>query len=115
MDIPSAMDFLEAFGIEPTEEDPGTAFFRYVVRSQDGLHEMDISFSGVSDSFQVALRCGGKEAMVVSSEKVQTIELRQDQSESGVHVRFDIGGVMSEALVTLAPSLHCRWWTLRAV
>lgn len=114
MEFPSTTDFLEAFGIEPVEEDPSMAYCRYVKRSSDGLQELDISFSAVAESFQVVLRCGGNELVTVSSEKVRLVELRHDQSGSGVHVVFDVHDGTSEAVVTLEPDLHCRWWTLRS-
>lgn len=114
MDFPSTVVFLEAFGIEPVEEDPSTAYCRYVKQSMDGLQELDISFSAVAESFQVVLRFDGREIMAVSSEKVRLIELRHDQSGSGMHVVFDVYGGTSEAVVTLEPDLHCRWWTIRS-
>lgn len=55
MDFPSTVDFLAAFGIEPVEEDPCMAYCRYVKQSKDRLHELDISFSAVAESFQVVL------------------------------------------------------------
>ena len=111
MEFPSTFEFLKMFGIEPTEDSPECC--RYVKQSSDGKQELDISFSAVNDSFQVVLRCAGKVVMVVSSEKVRLIELRCDRSRSGVHAIFDIGGVMSEAVITLEPDLHCHWWTLQ--
>jgi hypothetical protein len=43
MEFPSTFEFLEMFGIEPTEEGPDGC--RYVKRSSDGQCELDISFS----------------------------------------------------------------------
>lgn len=114
MNYPSTADFFDAFGIEPVEEDPNMAYCRYLKESIDGLQELDISFSAVADSFQVVLRCGGKEVMTVSSEKVRLVEIRRDRSGSAIHVVFDIHDGTSEAVVTLEPDLHCRWWTLRS-
>ncbi|WP_200157352.1 hypothetical protein [Allochromatium vinosum] len=114
MEFPSTADFLEAFGIEPVEEDPGMAYCRYVKQSGDGLQELDISFSAVAKSFQVVLRCGGRELVSVSSEKVRLIKLRRDHSGSGIHVVFDVRDGTSEAVVTLEPDLRCHWWTLRS-
>ena len=111
MEFPSAFEFLEMFGIDPAEDGPECC--RYVKLSTDGQHELDISFSAVADSFQVVLRCAGKDMMAVSSEKVHSIKLRCDESGSGVHVVFDICGVTSEAVIILEPDLHCRWWTLQ--
>ena len=114
MDFPTKGDFLEAFGIEPVEEDASMAYCRYVKQSPDGFRDLDISFSAVTESFQLVLRCGGKEVVSVSSERVRLIELRRDQSGSGLHVVFDVRDGTSEAVVTLEPDLHCRWWSLRA-
>lgn len=114
MEFPSTSDFLDAFGIEPVEEDPSMAFCRYVKQSSDGFQELDFSFSAVAESFQVALRCSGKELAKISSEKVKLIELRRDHAGSGVHVVFDVRDGTSEAIVTLEPDLHCHWWTLRS-
>lgn len=114
MEFPSTADFLEAFGIEPIEEDPSMAYCRYLKESPGGLQEMDVSFSAVSESFQVVLRFSGKEVVKVSSEKVRFVKLWHDQSGSGIHVMFDVGDGVSEAVITLEPDLHCHWWTLRS-
>lgn len=114
MGFPNSDDFLNAFGIEPIEEDPSMAYFRYVKTSPRGGLEIDFSFSAVAASFQVVLSCSGHEIATVSSEKVKSIELRHDGFGSGVHVVFDIQGITSEALITLEPKLNCRWWTLRS-
>lgn len=113
MEFPSTFDFLETFGLEPVAEDASLAYCRYVKLSNDGLRELDMSFSAVAGSFQVVLRCGGKEVIRMSSEKVRLVELRQDHSGSGVRVVFDFCDGTSEAIVNLEPELHCHWWTLR--
>jgi len=114
MQFPDSTEFLEMFGIEPTEEDPGTAYCRYVKPSVDGLYELDISFSAVAESFQAVLRLRDKELVTVSSEKARLIELWRNDSGSGVRVIFDVHGGTSEAVLTLEPDLHCHWWTLRS-
>lgn len=113
MEFPSTLEFMEAFGLEPIDEDASMGYCRYVKRSEDGLRELDFSFSAVTESFQVGFRCGGKEVMLVSSEKVRLVELRNDKIGSGFRVVFDFNGETSEAVVTLEPELHCHWWTLR--
>jgi hypothetical protein len=113
MDFPSKDDFLKLFGIEPIEEDPSMAYCRYIKTAPDRGFEIDISFSAVSASFQVVLRCNNYEAAVISSERVKFIRLRSDGAGSGVCVVFDIHGVTSEALIQLEPELKCSWWTLR--
>lgn len=114
MNFPSTDDFLEAFGIAPIEEDPSLAYCRYVKQASEGEMEIDISFSAVSESFQVVLRCGGREVATISSERVKLIEIRSDDSGSGIHAVFDIGDVTSEAFVMLEPEPRCHWWTLRS-
>ncbi|AVC42566.1 hypothetical protein AL520_30050 [Achromobacter xylosoxidans] len=114
MEFPSTFDFLDAFGLEPLEEDPTLAYCRYVKKSSDCLQELDVSFSGVAESFQVIFRCGGKEVVTLSSEKVKMVQIRRDQSGAGLHVSFDLNDVSSEAIITLEPVLHCRWWLLRS-
>jgi hypothetical protein len=113
MQFPSKFDFLEAFGIEPTEEDAGTAYCRYVKRSSDGLQELDISFSAVMESFQVLLISAGRELARVSSESVQTINIRHDATGPRIHVVFDFADATSEVVVTFDPNLHFHWWTLK--
>ena len=114
MKFPSADEFLEIFGLEPIEEDPSMAYCRYIKKSVDGNQEMDFSFSAVSESFQVILRCGGKEMITISSEGVRFIEIRNDQSDACVHVVFDAGSGTSEATLIMEPELHCHWWVLRS-
>lgn len=113
MDFPSTHDFFEAFGIEPVEEDPGMAYCRYVKHSADGHMELDMSFSAIANSFQLMLRYGGKEVVMISSENVKLFEIRRHQARADVHVVFDMLGATSEAVVMLEPDLHCNWWTLR--
>jgi hypothetical protein len=112
MEFPSTFEFLEMFGIEPTEDSPECC--RYVKQSSDGQQELVISFGAVTNSFQVVLRCDGKNTMTVSSERVRSIKLCCNKSGSGIHVVFDICGVTSEACVILEPDLHCQWWTLQS-
>lgn len=114
MDFPSTDDFLQEFGISPVEEEPSMAYCRYVKASSGGELEVDVSFSAVSESFQVVLRCNGNEVAKVSSEKVKSIEIRQDVSCSGIYVVFDIHGLTSAAWIELEPRLNFRWWALRS-
>lgn len=113
MKFPSTKDFYDVFNINPVEEDPTMAYCRYVKSSEDGFLEMDVSFSAVAESFQIVLKCNSKDVVTISSEKARLVELQQDQAGSRVHVLFDIDGVVSEAVATLHPHLHCHWWTLR--
>lgn len=114
MKFPSTDDFLQAFGIEPIEEDSSLAYCRYAKQSPDGELEIDISFSAVSESFQVVLRHNGCDVVTVSSEKARLVEIFSDESGSGIRAIFNLGDVMSEAVVTFEPKLTCRWWTLRS-
>ena len=113
MKFPSELDSLESFGIEPVEVDASMACCRYVKTSDDGAVELDFSFSAVSESFQVVLRCAGHEMASVSSENASLIEIRATQRGTGIHVVFDARGGKSEAEMTLEPSLHCSWWYVR--
>lgn len=114
MEHPSAFDFLENFGLEPVKEEPDMGTYYYVKQSNNGLHELEISFSAIGESFQVILRSNGKEFISICSEKVEFIKLWQDCTGSGVHAEFDIEGVKSKTVVTFEPDLHCRWWTLQS-
>jgi hypothetical protein len=112
--FPSTTEFLEAFGLEPREEDPSMASCRYSKASADGKHEIEFSFSAVTDSFQAILRYEGKELVTLSAEQVSSIQLRHDLPGSGVRVFFEQTGARSEAVVRLEPDLHCYWWSVRA-
>jgi hypothetical protein len=113
MRFPSKAEFWEMFGIDPVEEDSTMAYCRYTKTSADGCSKLDISFSAVTESFQVTLICGGNEVMTVSSEKVSSIELIRDNSGAGVRVVFNMREMASEAIVILVPDLRCHWWALR--
>lgn len=113
MEFPSANDFLEEFGIEPVEVDPGLALCRYTKKSKNSELEVDISFSAVMASFQVVLRLAMQELAIISSENVKSIELVRDSSGAGIRVVFDICESISEARVIFEPEVSCRWWTLR--
>lgn len=114
MKFPSTQDFLEKFGIAPIEEDPSLAYCRYV-KTSSSIEEMevDISFSAVSDSFQVILRIKGKDVAIISSERTELVEIFKESAGSGIRAVFDLQGVTSEAIINLEPELTCRWWTLR--
>lgn len=114
MNFPTRDDFLDVFGIEPTEEDPSMAYCRYVKVSSSGELEIDISFSVVSESFQIVLRYKGNEVAMISSEKVAFMEIKSNGSDSSIRVVFDIRGVTSEAVVKFEPELNFHWWTLRS-
>lgn len=113
MDFPNANDFLEEFGIEPVEVDPGLSLYRYIKKSHSSDLEVDFSFSAVMGSFQVMLRFAEQELAVICSESVKFIEFIRDDAGAGVHVVFDICNSTSEAWVMLEPDVSCRWWTLR--
>lgn len=113
MQFPDAVEILEVFGLSPSEEDATMGYRRYVKQSDDGVYEMDFSFSAVSDSFQVVLRVGTREVMKVSSESVRLIEIRRDREAAELRVLFDANETESEAILTFEPRLHCYWWTLR--
>lgn len=112
MKFPSENDFLEGFGIEPVEVDPTLALCRYIKKSENSELEVDVSFSEVMGSFQVALRVAAHEFAVISSESVRSIEIFRERSEAGLRVIFDIRGSISEAKVIFEPDVFCRWWTL---
>ncbi|MCI3943269.1 hypothetical protein K0038_00259 [Pseudomonas syringae] len=113
MNFPSTDDFLEEFGIKPTEVDPSMALYRYIVKSKNIEFEVDISFSAIMKSFQIILRLETREFAIISSENVDSIKLTRDSSGAGIHVLFDICESTSEARVIFEPELSCRWWTLR--
>jgi hypothetical protein len=114
MKFPTTDDFLEAFGLEPIEVDSSTAYCRYVKSSRDRQMEIDLSFSAVSGSFQVVLRCNQREVVTISSESTKLVEIVKENTEQGVRAVFDLHGATSEALVVLEPDVSCRWWTLNA-
>ncbi|MDD2034206.1 hypothetical protein T3A99_01340 [Pseudomonas sp. N-137] len=113
MEFPSEYDFLEKFGMEPVEVDPGLALCRYIKKSESNQLEVDVSFSAVMRSFQIVLRISEHELVNVSSENVRSIKLVRDGSEAGMHVLFDVGDTVSEAKIILEPEISCRWWILQ--
>ena len=113
MIFPSELEFLEAFGLDPVETDTSIGMCRYIQNSKTSGIEIDISFSAVMKSFQVALRLFKHEIATISSENVSSIEIVNDAQGEGIHIIFDICDSISEARVTLYPEITCRWWTLR--
>ena len=114
MVFPDKDQFLQAFGIEPMEEDPSLALCRYKVRSDERDLELLITFSAVQKTFELLLYCSGHEVINLVSERTTKIELYRDSSGDGVRACFDIDGAQAEAIVTLAPEIKCRWWLIRA-
>lgn len=112
MIFPKPFDILETFGLEPVEEDSSIGYYLYTIHSFNYNIDMDISFNGIERSFQVVLRCNGKEISTVSSEKVKSVKIRKDLSGSGIHVLFDYSDESAEALITLEPELKFSWWIL---
>ena len=55
MRFPTRLEFLEAFGIEPIQEDPTEGYCRYAKQSRDGKTEVEFSLSAAGESFQVSI------------------------------------------------------------
>ncbi|MGX5830927.1 hypothetical protein [Mesorhizobium sp. 43Arga] len=113
MKFPGKADFQAAFGLEPEDEDPSMAYVRYVFRSNTSSLELDVSFSGVLESFQIITRIHGSVFGSISSER--TISLVIDQDENGtkaLHVTFDIKGIVAEARITFEPDISYQWWLI---
>ena len=90
MKFPTTDDFLEAFGLEPIEEDSSLAYCRYVKQSLNEEMSIDVSFSAVSESFQIVLRYNGRDVVTISSEKTRFVEIFRDNSGVGVRAVFDL-------------------------
>jgi hypothetical protein len=113
MQFPTRLELIEAFGLEPLQEDATEAYRRYAKRTSDGSIEIEFSFSGVGESFQIVLRCGAHVIVTVSSERTSLIEIYRGNNGAGIRVVFEIEGVQSEALLILEPNIKCHWWTIR--
>jgi hypothetical protein len=72
-----------------------------------------VSFSGVAESFQMRLECGGREVMALVSERTELIGFYREQGRRGIRAVFILQGVTSEAIVILKPDISCKWWVLR--
>jgi hypothetical protein len=90
MKYPDPLDFLNVFGLEPSEVEPSMAYFKYFKCSQDDLHRLTFSFSAVEESFQVSLEFKGVEVISISSEMVKLIEIIDCDSEPCVKIVFEI-------------------------
>lgn len=112
MIFPNAAAFQNAFDIIPVEVDTNLALCRYIKRSSDSRHEIDFSFSAVMRSFQVVLRYEDRELARITSEDVNTIEIRGDEKGQYVHVSFNISGAISEAAIRIEPEINFQWWTI---
>ena len=112
MTFPSEEEFLAAFGVEPMESDLSVGSFLYVFEDCDGPLKAMVSFNAVERSFQVRLLIAGRDVIVVSSEKVESLRIHQDRRSSGLRAIFDIDGIISEAEVIVSPALSSRWWAL---
>ena len=112
MTFPSEEEFLAAFGVEPAESDPSHGYFLYAFEDCGGPLNVMISFNAIERSFQVRLLIAGRDVIVVSSEKVESLRIQQDGRSSGLRAIFNVDGVISEAEVIVSPALSCRWWTL---
>lgn len=112
MTFPSEEEFLFAFGAEPAESDPSDGYFLYAFEDCGGPLKAMISFNVIERSFQVRLLIAGRDVIVVSSEKVESLRIHQDRRGSSLRAIFDIDGIISEAEVIVSPALSCRWWTL---
>lgn len=112
MDYPSNLDFLEVFGLDATDVDASTLYRRYSKSSDDGALRLDFSFCEIENSFQVTLYLRDAVVMVVSSENVRSVTIQRG-TPSSIHVVFGVEGAQSEATITLAPEIHCHWWTIK--
>jgi hypothetical protein len=112
MTFPSEEEFLAVFGVEPAESDLSVGYFLYVFEDSGGPLKAMVSFNVTERSLQVRLLIAGRDEIVVSSEKVESLRIHQDGGSSGLRAVFNIDGMVSEAEVIVSPTLSCRWWNL---
>lgn len=112
MEFPDEFVLLEEFGLEQVDIDPNMAYVCYRKSDADSALEMDLSFSEVDKSFQIVMRCMGRELAVVSSERLSSIWIERDEAGSKLRIKFDISGVAAEAMVRTEPSIYYHWWTI---
>ena len=112
MIFPSALDFLESFGIEPAEVDSDIAMSRYLVKSEVSGVVFDFSFSATMNSFQVSMCLGSQVLATLSSEGVETIDIFHEQQTDGIQIIFKIDGSLAQARLTLWPDVNLHWWIL---
>ncbi|MBV6288535.1 hypothetical protein [Pseudomonas aegrilactucae] len=109
MAYPSTLDFLESFGIEPTEVDSSIAMSRYLVKSGTSGVVFDFSFSEIMNSFQVSMCLGNQVLATLSSEGVETIDIFHDPQADGIRIRFNIDNSLAHARLTLSPDINLHW------
>ncbi len=109
MKHPTELEFLEALDIEPIEKNVEESFYRFLLSYEKENTELEFSFSGVEDSFQVILRTGGRTIALISSEKAEEIEILEGHHGPFLKILFQIEGFAAQATLHLLPLPYCEW------
>ncbi len=111
-DVPSELEFLEAFGIDPEDSCPSDGFWSYRFECVSGII-LVLSFDQHAGSIQTALFLGDHELSTVSHESSESLKI----VVAGGRGRL-IGICMSreevtELTVEIDPRICVRWASLR--
>ena len=114
MQYPSEQDFLELLDLEAEIRDEGALAVHYTITTESSPLQVEFSFSPVTDSFQAALSHSSQLISTISSDNVLDIQITKSAQKSVICVQMKYEGMTSEATITVSPSIHMNWWTLRS-
>lgn len=111
--IPTELDFLEAFGIEPEVSEPSDGFWSYRFEDTNGLSVV-VSFNQFEESLQTALFQGDQEITTVSHEGAQSLKIVEMKSQKPKLLgTCDCRGETIKLVVELDPHLYVNWSSIR--
>ncbi len=111
-DVPSELEFLESFGIEPEESYPSDGFWSYRFEGVSGI-SLILSFDQHAGSIQTALFLGDRELSTVSHEASERLKIVTVDGKARLIGICRSKEEMAELTVETDPHICVRWASLR--
>jgi hypothetical protein len=112
--VPSELDFLEAFGVEPQEAKPSDGFWCYMFKGEDELSLM-LSFNQHEGSIQTTLMQGDFEIFTVSHEGAENVEIVSTvDGELQLLGACNCRGETINLVIGFSPKLYIHWSSLKS-
>ncbi len=111
-DVPSELEFLENFGVEPEDSCPSDGFWSYRFEGDSGI-SMVLSFDQHAGSIQTALLLGDRELSTVSHEGSERLKIETVDGKARLVGICRSKQEATELTVETDPRICVRWASLR--
>ncbi|MGB3692878.1 MAG: hypothetical protein WBG70_16110 [Spirulinaceae cyanobacterium] len=111
--IPSELEFLEAFGVEPKNAKPSDGFWDYIFEGENGL-SLRLSFNQHEGSIQTALIQGKFEIATISHEGAENLEIvSMVNGNTKLLGTCNYGNETINLVIEISPKLYVSWSSLK--